>query len=78
MSLVTKAAPARYVGLLMGWWFFSMAGGNFFGGFIGTFYSDPMWTKSGFFTLMVILGISLAVGIFLMERPIRKAVGHGV
>ncbi len=78
LSMVTKVAPARYVGLLMGWWFFSMAGGNFFGGFLGTYYSADDWTKAGFFTLMVILGLALAFAIFLMEKPLKKAVGHGV
>ncbi len=78
LSMVTKVAPARYVGLLMGWWFFSMAGGNFFGGYLGTYYSAADWAKSEFFGLMIVLGLSLGVAIFLMERPLKKAVGHGV
>jgi POT family proton-dependent oligopeptide transporter len=78
LSMVTKVAPARYVGLLMGWWFFSMAGGNYFSGFLGTYYSDPTWAKSEFFSLMVILGLALGFAIFLMEKPLKKAVGHGV
>ncbi len=78
LSMVTKVAPARYVGLLMGWWFFSMAGGNFFGGYLGTYYAAEDWTKAGFFTLMVALGLALGFAIFLMEKPLKKAVGHGV
>ena len=78
LSMVTKVAPARYVGLLMGWWFFSMAGGNFFGGYLGTYYSDAEWAKSEFFGLMVVLGVALGVAIFLMERPLKKAVGENI
>ena len=78
LSLVTKVAPARYVGLLMGWWFFSLAGGNLVSGVLGTLYAADGWTKASFFSLMVVLGFALGFAIFLMEKPIKKAVGEGV
>jgi POT family proton-dependent oligopeptide transporter len=78
LSLVTKVAPPRYVGVLMGWWFFSMAGGNFFGGYLGTYFKADGWPVSSFFTMLVVLGLVLGFSIFLMERPLKKAVGHGV
>lgn len=78
LSMVTKVAPPRYLGLLMGWWFFSMAGGNFFGGYLGTYFQAEGWPVSSFFTMLVILGLGLGVLIFLMEKPLKKAVGSGV
>ena len=78
LSMVTKVAPPRYLGLLMGWWFFSFAGGNFVGGYLGTYFRADGWPVSSFFTMLVVLGILLGVAIFLMEKPIKKAVGPEV
>ena len=38
LSLVTKAAPARIVSMMMGIWFLSSFFGNYFSGFLGTFW----------------------------------------
>ena len=38
LSLVTKAAPARIVSMMMGVWFLSSFFGNYFAGFLGTFW----------------------------------------
>lgn len=77
LSLVTKVAPPRYLGLLMGWWMFSLAGGNFFGGYLGTYFQAEGWPISSFFSLLVVLGLALAVVIFLAEKPIKNAVEQG-
>ena len=38
LSLVTKVAPARIVSMMMGIWFLSSFFGNYFSGFLGTFW----------------------------------------
>ena len=38
LSTVTKLAPARLVGLMMGVWFLSISAGNYLGGWIAGFY----------------------------------------
>ncbi len=76
LSLVTKIAPPRLVGMMMGWWFFTTGLGNYFGGYLGTFYATM--TKSEFFTLCLVLGIAVGIGIFILQKPLKKAVGHGV
>jgi POT family proton-dependent oligopeptide transporter len=67
LSVVTKLAPTRIVGLMMGVWFLSNAFGNklagWSAGFIGTL---PLPTLFG-----VTAGVSLAAAVimFLLIRP---------
>ena len=74
LSLTTKIAPPKYVGMMMGWWFFTTGLGNFFGGYLGTFYSAM--TKPEFFTLCLVLGIAVGIFLFVLQKPIKKAVGN--
>jgi proton-dependent oligopeptide transporter, POT family len=76
LSLVTKIAPPKIAGLMMGWWFFTTGLGNYFGGYLGTFYSQL--TKTEFFTLLLILGLAVGTFIFVLQKPLKKAVGAGV
>lgn len=61
LSLVTKLAPKRLVGLAMGGWFFASAVGNKFSGFLGGLQSKMQPT--GFFLL--IAGAVTCVAIFI-------------
>jgi dipeptide/tripeptide permease len=71
LSLVTKLAPKRYVGLMMGGWFLSTAVGNKLSGFI----SGLAPTAQMFFVLAM---STLAVAIFILvllpklDRAIKK------
>lgn len=76
LSMVTKIAPPQVVGIMMGWWFFTTGLGNYFGGYLGTFYSTM--TKLQFFSLMMVLGLAVGAAIFILQKPLKKAVGHGV
>ena len=76
LSMVTKVAPPKLVGIMMGWWFFTTGLGNYFGGYLGTFYSSM--TKVQFFGLMLALGLGVGFAIFILQKPIKKAVGSGV
>ncbi len=74
LSLVTKLAPKRLVGLAMGGWFLATSIGNKFSGFLGNLqnYMEPMW----FFVFLAGLAAAVAVFIFLvlpkMDRAISK------
>ena len=76
LSLVTKVAPAKYVGMLMGMWFLSSFFGNILSGYIGTFYSSM--SKESFFLLLTGLGVTSGLGFFATYRPLRRALGHDV
>jgi len=73
MSAMTKLAPARIGGLIMGVWYLSIAIGNFTGGRISTFY--------GSMSLPTLFGVVAASGLaggFVMAvlaRPIKKLMG---
>jgi POT family proton-dependent oligopeptide transporter len=73
LSLVTKLAPVRLVGLLMGVFFLSNAVGNWLAGWSARFISTvPLATLFGA-TAAVTLGAGLV--LFLLLRPIRRLMG---
>lgn len=76
LSMITKLAPARLVGVFMGLWFLAPAIGNVLtGGTVG-----PLTRKHGF--TPVFLGIAALIGgaavlLFILARPLRKMM-HGI
>ena len=73
LSVVTKLAPTRIVGLLMGVWFLSNALGNKLAGWSAGFISTlPLPTLFGT-TAAVTLGA--AVGMALLIKPVRRLMG---
>ncbi|QSA97000.1 peptide MFS transporter [Methylococcus sp. EFPC2] len=73
LSLVSKLAPARLLGLLMGMWFLSSFFGNYLSGYIGSFYERM--PRESFFLLLAALGIGMGLAIFALKSPLKKAVG---
>lgn len=73
-SLVTKVAPARLVGMLMGMWFMANALGNYLTGYLGTFYEKM--SHESFFAMLAALAVISGLIIFLLSKPLRNAVGH--
>jgi POT family proton-dependent oligopeptide transporter len=73
LSTVTKLAPARIVGLMMGVWFLALSLGNFIGGHVaGLFGSMPLPQLFG----TVFLVTALAAGaLFLLVKPIQALMG---
>ena len=72
-SVVTKLAPARIVGMMMGVWFLAIAAGNKLAGLIAGFSATVPFT-----TLFGAVGgvtIGAAVVLFLLIRPIRRLMG---
>jgi POT family proton-dependent oligopeptide transporter len=76
LSLVTKVAPARIVSMMMGMWFMSNFVGNYLSGFIGSFYSRM--PKTSFFFLLTLLGVGAGIAIWLLNKPLKKAIGANV
>jgi POT family proton-dependent oligopeptide transporter len=76
LSLVTKVAPVRLVGMMMGLWFLSSFLGNYLSGYLGMFYSSM--TKDGFFMMLALLGMITGVAMFVLKRPVEKAIGRPV
>ena len=75
LSLVTKVAPARSVSMMMGVWFLSSFFGNYFAGFLGTFWERM--PREGFFLMLTGLGLGGGVAIWLLGRPLERVVeGH--
>jgi POT family proton-dependent oligopeptide transporter len=70
LSVVTKLAPVRILGLMMGVWFLSNAFGNKLAGWAAGFFSTmPLVTLFG-----TVAGIVLAAAILLtlLLKPIRR------
>jgi POT family proton-dependent oligopeptide transporter len=86
LSTVSKLAPARMVGLMMGVWFLSVSLGNKFAGWVAGFYQDDastLFRLYGTLGLIVLAGAAL-LGVMspyirrLVERPsesVKKAGG---
>lgn len=71
LSFVSKVAPARMRGLLMGGWFGATAIGNYLSGFIGGFY-DTL-THVEFFTILVVLLFLSALAVRLVLKKLKHA-----
>ena len=74
MSAVTKLAPPRIVGLMMGVWFLSISFGNKLAGWVAGFIeSMPLQTLFGLMTaVLVIAGLVMAILI----KPVSRLTGE--
>jgi proton-dependent oligopeptide transporter, POT family len=70
LSLVSKVAPIRLRGLMMGGWFLATAIGNKLTG-VGVLWDDM--PHSTFFALLGALSLFMAVVLALLLRPLKKA-----
>jgi POT family proton-dependent oligopeptide transporter len=75
LSLVTKLAPVRMVSMLMGMWFLSSFLGNYLSGYLGTFWERI--SKESFFVLLSAMSIGAGVGMLLVIKPLKCAMGRG-
>jgi POT family proton-dependent oligopeptide transporter len=67
---VTKLAPKRVVGLMMGVWFLAAVLGNFLAGWIAGF-ADRVPLYRIFGVVCAVLGVA-AVVLALLKRPIQR------
>ena len=70
LSLVSKVAPVRMRGLLMGGWFVATAIGNKLT-MIGIYWS--IWYQSSFFIILGLMALIMAVVLFILLKPLKKA-----
>jgi POT family proton-dependent oligopeptide transporter len=70
LSLVSKVAPYRLRGLMMGGWFVATAIGNKLTA-IGVFWDR--WLHSTFFAVLGSMALFMAVVLFLLLKPLKKA-----
>ncbi len=70
LSLVSKAAPARMVSMMMGVWLGTSFVGNFIGGWLGSFWSSM--DKMYFFLMIAIVAALAGVVIAAFNRPLGK------
>jgi POT family proton-dependent oligopeptide transporter len=73
LSAMTKLAPARIVGLMMGVWFLASSAGNYIGGQLAGFYEAMPLSE-----LFGVVGLFAAVAgvvMWFFARPIRRLMG---
>jgi len=74
LSAVTKLAPARIVGLMMGVWFLSLSFGNKLAGWAGGFIETM--TLQSLFGICTAVLIGAAVVMFLLVKPVSRLTGE--
>ncbi|MFN0165127.1 MAG: peptide MFS transporter, partial [Bryobacteraceae bacterium] len=73
LSAMTRLAPARFAGLLMGVWFVSLSVGNYLGGRISAFYEAlPL---EAIFGVVGGFGIAAAVVLAFLVKPAQRLTG---
>jgi POT family proton-dependent oligopeptide transporter len=76
LSSVTKLAPKRFVGQMMGAWFLATSLGNLIAGrFAGELDPNAVGQMPGRFLQMVIFPAGVAIVIIALSRPIKKMMG---
>jgi POT family proton-dependent oligopeptide transporter len=75
LSLVTKLAPGRVVGLMMGVWFLATAFGNKLAGWVAGFFDVVPVAR--LFLLVALAGIGASLILALLIRPIRRLTVEG-
>ncbi len=70
LSLVSKVAPIRMRGLMMGGWFVATAIGNKLT-MIGIYWS--IWYQSNFFLILGLMALVMAVVLAVLLKPLKKA-----
>jgi POT family proton-dependent oligopeptide transporter len=71
LSFVSKVAPPKMKGLLMGGWFGATAIGNYLAGFVGRFYQE--WEMWQFFLLLIVCASLAAFMVVLTLKKLKKA-----
>ncbi|MBN1300292.1 MAG: peptide MFS transporter [Melioribacteraceae bacterium] len=71
LSFVSKVAPPRMKGLLMGGWFGATAIGNYLAGFVGRFYQE--WELWQFFLILIVCASLAALMVLLALKKLKRA-----
>jgi POT family proton-dependent oligopeptide transporter len=74
LSMVTKLAPGRLVGLMMGIWFFATAMGNYVAGWAAGFLENRTFSQV-FFAAFASVAVATIV-LAALIKPIRRMMGN--
>ncbi|MEC7906989.1 MAG: peptide MFS transporter [Verrucomicrobiota bacterium] len=76
LSSVTKLAPKRLVGQMMGIWFLATSLGNLIAGLLaGRFNPETLNEMPGLFMQIVVMSVGSGVLLLLFVKPIKKLIG---
>lgn len=70
LSYVSKVAPPRMKGLMMGGWFVATAAGSYLSGYIGRFYQN--WHIWQFFLFLMICSLFAGVLVLLVLKKLKR------
>jgi POT family proton-dependent oligopeptide transporter len=70
LSLVSKAAPARVLSLMMGVWLATSFVGNFLAGWLGSYWSSM--DKVNFFLMIAAIAAAAGGFIWLFNKPLKQ------
>jgi POT family proton-dependent oligopeptide transporter len=73
LSAMTKLAPARIGGLVMGVWFLGLSMGNYVGGRVGGLYES--WPLPGLFTAVAAFGVVIGLLFVVCKNPLTRLSG---
>lgn len=71
LSFVSKVAPPKMKGLLMGGWFGATAVGNYLAGFVGRFYQE--WELWQFFLILIVCATLASLMVVLTLKKLKRA-----
>ncbi|HTJ41027.1 MAG TPA: peptide MFS transporter [Kofleriaceae bacterium] len=74
LSSMSKLAPQRMTGMVMGVWFFAISIGEYLAGRASTV--SVKLGQTGFFSFMTIGSLVIAAGLFLSVGPVRRMLGR--
>jgi POT family proton-dependent oligopeptide transporter len=74
LSAMTKLAPARITGLMMGVWFLATSVGNFLGGRVSGLYESM--ALHSLFGAVGLFAIGAGILLFLFVKPIKRLMGE--
>ncbi len=76
LSSVTKLAPRRFVGQMMGMWFMCSGLGNVIAGIVaGRFRADNVEQMPDLFLQIVVTTAGVGVLLLLFVRPLKRMMG---
>jgi POT family proton-dependent oligopeptide transporter len=74
LSAMTRLAPARIGGLMMGVWFLATSVGNFIGGRVSSFYEA--WPLPNLFGAVGLFAIGAGILLALFVKPLKRQMGE--
>lgn len=74
LSAMTRLAPARFAGVIMGVFFMSIATGNFIGGRLAGFYESMKLEQLFLYVALVAMAAGGLLAVFV--KPLRRMVGE--